>query len=175
MKTNILAALIAVAVTSPLMANAADGTISFKGNVTANTCTIKVNDGGATNTVTLPNVTSSQLAAAGDTATPTEVRIGLSSCSTAVSSARAFFEAGPNVTATTHNLKNNGTAKNVEVQLLTPTDTVITIGDTSQRSAPGVTVTDGTAVMTYKAQYYATAAADAGTVDTSVTYSVDYL
>jgi major type 1 subunit fimbrin (pilin) len=175
MKTNILAALIAVAVTSPLMANAADGTITFKGAVTANTCTVKVNEGAATNTVTLPTVTAGQLAASGDTAMPTEVRIALSACTTGLTSTRAFFEAGPNVTAATHNLKNNGTATNVEVQLLTPASTVIKIGDTSQRSAAGTTLTDGAAVMTYQAQYYATAAATAGTVDTSVTYSIDYL
>ncbi|MEX1843599.1 type 1 fimbrial protein [Enterobacter cloacae] len=175
MKKNILAGLIAFAATTPVLANAADGTITFRGAVTANTCTVKINDGTATNTVTLPTVTAGQLAAAGNTAAPTEVRIGLSSCSTAVASARAFFEVGPNVTATTNNLKNNGTAKNVEVQLLTPANTVIKIGDTSQRSAAGVTVTDGAAVMKYSAQYYATGASEAGTVDTSVTYSIDYL
>lgn len=175
MKKTILAGLITAAAISPLLANAADGTITFKGEVTANTCTVKINDGAATNTVTLPTVTTGQLAAAGDTAAPTEVRIGLSSCSTAVSSARAFFEAGPNVTAATNNLKNNGTATNVEVQLLTPANSAIKIGDTSQRSAAGVTLADGAAVMKYSAQYYATGASKAGTVDTSVTYSIDYL
>jgi major type 1 subunit fimbrin (pilin) len=174
MKNNILAALIAVAVTSPLMANASDGTITFAGSVTANTCTIKVNDGSATNTVTLPTVASSQLAAKGNTAGQTEVRIGLSSCSDTVKSARAFFESGPNVSAN-HNLTNKGTATNVEVQLLTPTSTVIAIGDTAQRTAAGTTLASGAAEMVYKAQYYATAAAAAGTVDTSVTYSVEYL
>jgi major type 1 subunit fimbrin (pilin) len=174
MKTNILAALIAVAVSAPLMANASDGTITFKGEVTANTCTIKVNDGTANNTVTLPTVASSQLAAKGDTAGQTEVKIGLSACSDAVKTARAFFESGPNV-STNHNLTNKGTATNVEVQLLTPTSTVIAIGDTAQRSATGTTLTSGAAVMSYKAQYYATAASGAGTVDTSVTYSIDYL
>lgn len=175
MKNNILAALIAVAVTSPLMANASDGTITFKGAVTANTCTVKVNEGAATNTVTLPTVTAGQLAASGDTAAPTEVRIALSACTTGLTSTRAFFEAGPNVTAATHNLKNNGTATNVEVQLLTPANTVIAIGDTAQRTATGTTVTDGAALMKYSAQYYATGAAAAGTVDTSVTYAIDYL
>ncbi|MCM7773456.1 type 1 fimbrial protein [Enterobacter asburiae] len=175
MKKTILAGLITVAAISPLLANAADGTITFKGEVTANTCTVKINDGAATNTVTLPTVTTSQLAAAGNTAAPTEVRIGLSSCSTAVSSARAFFESGPNVTAATHNLKNNGTATNVEVQLLTPANSVIKIGDTSQRSGDSVAVTDGAATMKYSAQYYATGTSGAGTVDTSVTYSIDYL
>ena len=174
MKKTILAGLIVVA-TAPLMANASDGTITFKGEVTANTCTVKINDGAATNTVTLPTVTSSQLAAEGDTAAPTEVRIALSSCSTAVKSARAFFEAGPNVTAATNNLKNNGTATNVEVQLLTPANAAIKIGDTSQRSATAVDLASGSALLKYSARYYATGASTAGTVDTSVTYSIDYL
>ncbi|TFZ50987.1 type 1 fimbrial protein [Serratia proteamaculans] len=174
MKNNILAGLIAVAVASPLLANASDGTITFAGSVTANTCTIKVNDGTATNTVTLPTVASSQLTAKGNTAGQTEVRIGLSACSDTVKTARAFFESGPNVSAD-HNLTNKGTASNVEVQLLTPTSTVIAIGDTAQRAAAATTLTSGAAVMTYKAQYYATAAATAGSVDTSVTYSIDYL
>lgn len=174
MKNTILAGLIAVAI-APLMANASDGTITFKGEVTANTCTVKINDGAATNTVTLPTVTSSQLAAAGDTAAPTEVRIGLSECSTAVKSARAFFEAGPNVTAATNNLKNNGTATNVEVQLLTPSNAAIKIGDTSQRSDAAVALASGSALLKYSAQYYATGASTAGTLDTSVTYSIDYL
>lgn len=174
MKNNILAGLIAVAVASPLLANASDGTITFSGSVTANTCVIKVNDGSATNTVTLPSVNAALLNSTGKTAMPTDVRIGLSAC-TGVTSARAFFETGPNVTSDTKNLKNNGTATNVEIQLLTPTNTAIAIGDTAQRSAAGIALTDGTALLAYKAQYYATAAAGAGTVDTSVTYSIDYM
>jgi major type 1 subunit fimbrin (pilin) len=173
-KNNILAALIAVAVASPLLANAADGTITFAGSVTANTCVIKVNDGSSTNTVTLPSVNAALLNASGKTAMPTDVRIGLSAC-TGVTSARAFFETGPNVTTDTKNLKNNGTATNVEVQLLTPASTAIAIGDTAQRSAAGIALTDGAAVLAYKAQYYSTAAAGAGSVDTSVTYSIDYM
>jgi major type 1 subunit fimbrin (pilin) len=174
MKNNILAALIAVAVTSPLMANASDGTITFKGTVTANTCVIKINDGSASNTVTLASVNAAMLNASGKTAVPTDVRIGLSAC-TDVTSARAFFETGPNVTTDTKNLKNNGTAQNVEIQLLNPASTAIAIGDTAQRSAAGITLTDGAAVLAYKAQYYATGAATAGTVDTSVTYAIDYM
>jgi major type 1 subunit fimbrin (pilin) len=174
MKNNILATLIAVAVSSPLMANASDGTITFAGTVSANTCVIKINDGASTNTVTLAPVNAALLNASGKTAMRTDVRIGLSAC-TGVTSARAFFETGPNVTTDTKNLKNNGTATNVEVQLLTPADTAIAIGDTAQRSAAVTTLTDGATVLTYKAQYYSTAAAGAGTVDTSVTYSIDYL
>ncbi|PRE84487.1 fimbrial protein, partial [Burkholderia gladioli] len=57
---------------------AADGTITFMGNVTAQTCTINGNGSGSKNfTVTLPTVSASSLATAGATAGATPFNIAL--------------------------------------------------------------------------------------------------
>lgn len=190
MKKNPLVGLIALAMAAPTIANAIDGTVTFTGKVTSNTCTIAVNGGTANATVALPTVRAGQLAASGDVAGATYFTIALSSCTLSaaasgdtpavvgVTSARTFFEAGPTVSTTTKNLLNStaaGSAANVEVQLLNQSGTAILVGDTGQRSAAATTVTDGAATMTYAARYRATGVSTAGTVNTSVTYSIDYL
>lgn len=180
MKKNIAisALVIAMSLSASMVAAASVGTVTFNGNINSNTCAVKINNGTADATVTLPTVSSSVLAAAGQTAGATNFSMDLSGCSTGIGAAtavRAYFESGANVNAANGNLKNNGTATNVEVQLLDNAGTVLKAGDNSQRSNPGTALTAGAASLVYSAQYVATAAAGAGTVDTSVTYSIDYL
>ncbi len=161
------AGLSIAALSSP--ASATDGTITITGTVQASTCT--VNSGGAV-AVLLPSVATTSLAANGATAGLKAFTIGLT-CS-AAGNATAYFEAGPNID-TSGRLKNNGTAGNVQVQLLNSTSGVINLanGSTLQNN-PLTPVASGANNLNYFAQYYATGAATAGSVSTSVVYTMQY-
>ena len=170
--------------------HASDGTITFTGSVTANTCTIKINGGAADATITLPTVSASQLAKGGDTAGSTPINFALSACQTGTSAAtgavKAYFETGTNVDPATGRLKNTAAsgATNVQLQLLNSDDSVITIGDASTikggtlaaGTGPGSTASSAT--FAYAVRYYNSAsgstAAGSGSVSSSVTYSVTY-
>ncbi|MBS3046394.1 fimbrial protein [Enterobacter mori] len=183
MKKKLAISVLAIAMSLPtaMVAAASVGTVTFNGNINSNTCAVAINNGTADATVTLPTVSSSVLGSAGQTAGSTNFTMDLTGCSTgtgAATAVRAYFESGANVNASTGNLKNStatGSASNVEVQLLDSAGTVLKAGDNSQRSNPATALTSGAATLVYSAQYYATGAATAGTVNTSVTYSIDYL
>ena len=55
-----LAAVMGVVAFAPQNAKASDGTITFNGKITAQTCTIAGNGGGSSFTVTLPTVSTSK-------------------------------------------------------------------------------------------------------------------
>ncbi|MES3619397.1 fimbrial protein [Enterobacter hormaechei] len=84
MKISKLSAVLALAVStaaiSSFSAQATDGTITFNGRVTDQTCTIST-PGGKDFTVTLPTVSASTLAAQSATAGRTPFAINLSDCS----------------------------------------------------------------------------------------------
>ncbi|KGS02679.1 fimbrial family protein [Burkholderia sp. ABCPW 111] len=175
MNQKIAFGILSAALALPMAAHASDGTITFNGAIEAQTCTISVNGGNQDATVQLPTVSASTLSTKGSTAGATNFTIALSECSGDATQVRAFFEAGPNVDATSGNLNNNGSATQVQVQLLNADGVVLQAGDESQRSNAASALTDGAATLVYGAQYYATGAATAGDVQTSVTYSIDYL
>ena len=69
-KRAMVVAGITTAMALPLATQASDGTITFTGGVTANTCTVKVNGAGTGDgTVTLPTVSTSALTNAGQKTT----------------------------------------------------------------------------------------------------------
>ncbi|MTH45708.1 fimbrial protein [Intestinirhabdus alba] len=176
MKKVILSSLIALALGST-SAMASNGTITIKGKLTSATCTVKVNGGTSDATVTLPTLPTSMLAAANATAGATNFTMNLTGCTNATN-VRAFFEAGPNVEASTGLLKNTlttGNATNVKIQLMDEAGHELKAGDTSQRSNAATPLTSGAANLSYSARYFATGAAGAGAIETSVTYSIDYL
>ncbi|ABI39309.1 Fimbrial protein [Shewanella sp. MR-4] len=162
-------------------AKASTGTITFNGEVTSSTCTVKVNGTSADAVVTLPTVSTSDLAADTVVAGRTTFTINLSECTLDANQSQvvAFFESGTNVVATTGRLKNNGTAGNVSLQLLDAVNSsVIKAGDEGQKTSNTATTVagDGTAILPYAVEYYAEgAAATAGTVTSSVTYSIHYM
>ncbi|MGJ0193853.1 fimbrial protein [Pantoea sp. RRHST58] len=156
-------------------AAASDGTISFSGQLESQTCTVKVNGGESSATVTLPTVSSSLLKTASQTAGNTRFTINLSGCSTQTGDVYAYFEQGANVNANGR-LNNTGTATNVELQLLDSKNNELNVGSTDQTTSPLTTaLAAGAATLSYAAQYYATGTATAGTVLSSVTYSINYL
>ncbi|MBU9163746.1 fimbrial protein [Burkholderia multivorans] len=169
-------------------AHASDGTINFTGSVVASTCKISNKD-GSNLTIPLPQVATSQLAAAGSTAGRTPFAMSLSGCTSPVdkdgkpvagvpAKVAVVFEPGPNVNLTTGRLKPTGTdaAANVEVGIQSDSYSDIKIGASgADQGSQAVAIgTDGNATLQYFAQYYATGASTAGSVNTSVTYSVVY-
>jgi major type 1 subunit fimbrin (pilin) len=153
-------------------AQASDGTVTFTGSIVATSCVIT---GGGNIAVTLPPVDASALSASGKTATPTQFSIAMTACP-ATTSLHALFEIGANVDTTTGNLKNTGTATNVEISLLNSALGAINIATQANDGAgTGLTTTTaGAYTLNYYAQYIATGAAGAGTVASSVTYSLVY-
>jgi major type 1 subunit fimbrin (pilin) len=133
--------------------------------------------------VFLPSVSTSALPS-GQTAGTTAFSIALSGCSSGVTTAAAYFEPGATIDSATGNLKNSsGTAANVEVQLLNGAGSssasafsVINLGNPAATQNSGqYPVSGGAATMNYYAQYIATgAAAGAGSVKTSVTFTLNY-
>ncbi|MFK8259600.1 fimbrial protein [Erwinia sp. AnSW2-5] len=176
MKKTIIAASLTTAMTLfAAGANASDGTISFKGSIDGSTCNISINGANKDATVNLPKISSNLLGAKNQVAGATNFNLVLSNCSGDSESVLAFFEAGANVDSVSGNLNNNGTAKNVQVQLMDADGKVLKVGDTSQSAGKTVALVGGTATLTYAAQYFATDKVEAGDIDTSVTYSINYL
>lgn len=156
-------------------AQASDGTITFNGQLSAQTCTTKINNTSNVATVTLPSVSIASLAAAGATAGSTNFTINLSACTGTIATAAATFEAGAGVDPTTQNVRNTGSATGVQLQLLDSTGKVIKAGDTSQTANTARTaMTGATGVLPYAVQYIASAATTPGNVVGSVTYSINY-
>ncbi|HTC51745.1 MAG TPA: hypothetical protein VK700_07415 [Steroidobacteraceae bacterium] len=207
-KRAMIVAGISTAMALPLTSQASDGTISFSGAVTANTCTVSVNSGitGATGgaadaTVVLPIVSTAALTnaaavvgppavAAKTTAAGTFFSMTLSACVASHADiggvvptyVNIYFEAGPNVDVLTGGLINSGTS-NVEVNLYNASsagiiNTQIFPGTTTGQNPTGSGMAAATGGTQYYFAGYSTAghnlAATAGTVTTSVTYSLVY-
>ncbi|MDR9865139.1 fimbrial protein [Pseudomonas baetica] len=161
---------------------AADGTITFSGNVTAQTCTINGNGNGNGSgskdfTVTLPVVSASALTSAGQTAGRTPFNIALTACTPSSGNVHAYFEPGPTVDMATGNLKLTGSgATNVQIGLLNEDFTVVKVGaaDASQNSKAVPISAAGAATLPFYAQYVATGAATAGVANSNVLYSLVY-
>lgn len=161
---------------------AADGTITFTGQIEDMTCTVTGGagtDGGAQDfTVALPTVQKTALSAAGQRAgdTPFSVIIGgagETGC-TDGKTAKLWFELGQSaqIDQASGRLNNLGTATEVQVNLLNSEGLDINLATNSNPSTQ--VIAGNTATLNYIAQYYATGAAEAGTVDTNVVYSVAY-
>ncbi|NML33940.1 fimbrial protein [Paraburkholderia antibiotica] len=161
-----------------LGAHAADGTITFNGMVTAQTCTINGNGSGSNDfTVTLPTVSASTLAAAGDTAGRTPFNIALTNCTPASGNVHTFFEQGPTIDATTGDLiLANGGATNVQLHLQNSdlSDIALNGDDGTQNSLSVAISSAGAATLPYYVEYKATGAATPGAADSSVMYTMSY-
>lgn len=165
------------------VAQASDGSIQFNGIVVSHTCTVAVNGvvSPAAASVTLPTVSTSTLTAAGMSTGRTNFEIELSNCTNPGKAVSAFFEAGADVDSTTGNLINRGSATNVSLQLVDNASganngSVIKAGDSSQVMGNSVAFVSGTgaATLPYAVQYYATGAVGSGSVQSTITYSINY-
>jgi major type 1 subunit fimbrin (pilin) len=188
MKKRIVSAAATVAMSVvglfSLNAHAVDGTITINGAVSDTTCSINGVASGtpADVTTTLPTVAAGALATAGATAGTSnvgDIRLTLSGCSGAATKAVARFENGPTVDQSSGNLANQSSAspaQNVQVRLLNAQLQPINILTNANNDVAtnGAAISGGAAVLNYFAQYYATGKAQAGSVNTSVEYSMQY-
>lgn len=160
-----------------LPAFAIDGTITFTGAVSANTCTINGNDTGSQSfNVLLPTVGVDSLTTQGQTSGNTPFFIRLSACTPNTGTVRVHFEPGANGNTVTGNLTTAaGGAGNVEVRLLNDDESAInvTVADGSQNSK-SVVLASGEATLKYFAQYFATGQASPGTVTATAKYTIVY-
>ncbi|MGE9551474.1 fimbrial protein [Erwinia amylovora] len=152
---------------------AGQGTVTFNGTLTANTCVI---DGDVDQTVTLPTLSVKTLATAGNEAGSKNFDIKVKECD--ASKVATHFEAigSSGVDATTGNLTNSLTgdeaATKVEIRLYNPDGTQIRAGDTGKEYT--VDSTAKTATMTYVGGYYATGQSTAGNVAAKIVYTIAY-
>lgn len=194
MKKTIISSLLAIAAAAPIASYAADGTITFNGMVTGQTCTITGNGMGKDFAVTLDNVPTSALATDGQ---PANVRndtitFVLTNCANngatpaANGAVRVRFEGGPTVDPVTHRLINTtgaNFAQRVQVGLINSDFSDIQIGGAQTTGNPykaitgdtSATPSTGTATVVYGTKYVATGgAATKGQVRTTVQYSLDF-
>jgi len=190
-KRALLAAGIATTMAMPLATHASDGTITFTGGVTANTCTVNVNGSGSNNaTVVLPIVDTAALTNASNplkTAAGTFFNMAVSACTATnadvngvtPTTVQIYFEAGPNVDEATGGLINGGTS-NVEVNLYNASNSAVVgtqIKPGTNTNQPSTLVIGSGGTQWFYAAYStagANLAATAGTVTTSITYSLIY-
>jgi major type 1 subunit fimbrin (pilin) len=193
-KRAMLAAGIVTTMALPLTGQASDGTITFTGAVTASTCTLSINGGSnaGTATVALPTVDRAALTGtgAGTTAAGTFFSVGVTGCTgvadigtgtpAAPTSVAIYFEAGPNVDEATGGLINTVAGSNVEVNLYNASGSTI-VGTQIQPGTPthqpaALTIASGGTQWFYAGYSTAgaAAAATAGAVSTSITYSLVY-
>lgn len=173
-----LKALLATAVTTVLgaviilPAQAADGTITFNGSITATTCTVNVNGGGLNPTVILPAARLDQLTANGNTTGDTSFNVVLSACGAATNGAAVHFEQGARVNAQ-GGLSTLGNGAGVELVIHQgASDTPLVLGQ-----APALAIASingGSLTLPYTVKYRRIAAPVAGTVSSSVAYSIVY-
>jgi major type 1 subunit fimbrin (pilin) len=187
MKKTLFAAALAATVGLASVAqpsHAADGTITFQGEVVDVTCDV-TGGGGASGTgdltVTLPKVAVSALAASGSTAGETPFSLNLSGVGCADGkTAQMFVETASSVLVdpATGNLRNgtppgSGGADNVQVELLNPA-TNAQINLATNNNQPSAAIDANTATLNYVARYSATGTTTAGTVNSDLTYSMIY-
>ena len=173
-----LVAGLGVAALAPRTASAAntvgDGTITITGTVNSSTCKINGGNGPATIDVALPTVSTTSLNAAGAVAGRTPFSIALTGCGS-LTKATTFFEPGPTVLSDGHLKNASGNATGVEVELLNNDFSSINLaGAPGSQNSQQATLASGAATLNYYAQYYATAAAGAGSVSTSVQFTMLY-
>lgn len=173
-KLNLAYCTLALGLMSGYACAASQGTVTFNGELIAETCEIDTND--VDKTVTLPRMSTQTLAEAGDEAGSTTFTIKAVNCPTAITKVAAHFEAldstGYNpVTGNLTNAAVTGAAKNVEVRLYNTDSSVIAVGGTG---AAFDVQSDHTAVMGYIGGYYASAATEPGDVTAKVNYTLSY-
>lgn len=163
---------------TPLVANAADGTIYFSGSVVSPGCVVAARSMPAEINVTLPPVATSTLDEAGRTAGRTPFFITVAGCDADATQLRTYFEPGPTVNLNSNNLlleAGADAATNVELQILNADLSKVRLGAPSelQNSQP-VTTADGEASIRYYAEYVATGEATAGVANSSVMFTLVY-
>lgn len=180
---TIAAAFVGLAALVPQLASAADGTITFKGDLADVTCTIKPGPGatgGSDMTVQMPKISVSALAEPGKYAgsTPFSVQIGgpgEAKCADG-KIARIWWETtqSPLIDTATGRLNNDVSgAAGVQVSVFNDEGAEMNLYQNSNPST--AVIENNTAILKYSAQYFSNnGGIEAGTVNTSAVFSMHY-
>ncbi|AOY02229.1 fimbrial protein [Jeongeupia sp. USM3] len=173
----LLAASIAAAFgISSSLVQASDGTITVSGSVNAGTCVI--GGAGADQTVALPSIGTTALAAVADTAGATPFSIALTGCGI-LKSVHAHFEPSDKTNDQGRlkpKFKLLSGASGIELEILNGDGSLIKLNEASdaQNSKSVISGVDGSATMKYIARYYRSGTLKASNVNASLQYSVAY-
>jgi major type 1 subunit fimbrin (pilin) len=151
---------------------AADGTISFSGNIVSDACKVTVAD--ADQTVTMGDVATTAFTAAGDKASPTTFKIDLTGCAEAVDHVSVKFDGVSDTTDTNLlSLDKGQTAKGVGIEISDAQGNAIPL-HTSSPDYP-VDSDSGTATLNFSSRYVATATTvGAGTASGTSQFTINY-
>ncbi|WP_170944918.1 fimbrial protein [Stenotrophomonas maltophilia] len=169
-----VASLFSVLAALPALANDS-GTISITGNLVALSCEVDGGQGtGADVAVVLPQLSSDGMDAPGATGGykpfSLTIRGNAQTCADGTGVSISFDQL--NVDPQTGMLRNNGSADNVQVELLNSRNEPINLKDGS--GLEPVKVDDQTALIEMGARYHATGATTAGDVSTAASYRLTY-
>uniref|UniRef100_UPI0035C6FCA3 fimbrial protein n=1 Tax=Serratia quinivorans TaxID=137545 RepID=UPI0035C6FCA3 len=172
---TLCAMALAAASTSALAADETQGTVTFNGELIAETCSI-VSD-SVDRQVQLPKVSIQTLNAAATSAGSKGFDLNVENCPTGITKVAAHFEGigSSGVDSSTGNLTNQyqgaeTKATNVQVRLYNSDEQQLKLGETGSAAD----VTDGKATMRYYGGYYATAKTTAGLVYAQARYTLAY-
>ncbi|SCC14023.1 fimbrial protein [Kosakonia oryziphila] len=171
-KTTLYALAMATVSTSALAAT--QGTVTFNGELIAETCEIAADS--LDRQVQLPTISIQTLNAAGTSAGSKGFELNVEKCPEGITNVAAHFEAiGNDSDPGTGNLRNQyagtGTAAtNVQVRLYNSDQKPLKVGETGA----AFPVTGGKATMRYYGGYYAIGATTAGLVYAQADYTLAY-
>ncbi|AXK61798.1 MULTISPECIES: fimbrial protein [Burkholderia] len=174
MKAQVMGLMFMVAGISVAPAAFAEGTgkVTFNGKLIQETC--KINAGDEDKVVTLPQISTQSLTAAGQTAGSTMFDISVSECPAGLNLVAAHFETAhmdPDTRNATNQAPTATAAGLVQVQLLDRDGTTpILLGS----SGAPVAISGGAAKMSYGGQYFATGQTTPGDVMAVVNYTLAY-
>ncbi|HFZ8996650.1 TPA: fimbrial protein [Citrobacter freundii] len=181
MKITLLAAFVlSVGITGSALA--ADNTVRFLGEVTDQTCTIKINGTESNPVILLPTVSKATLASEGSSAGETPFTVTLSNCDVAASS--SLGNVGVRFVVNERdgeNLKNiaaNSPATNVAIQLLEGVTALDFTSGEAKTTAKSIGGDGGESTVTFDmfAKYYSTAGgATSGAVEAEAQFAITYL
>ncbi|MNG00710.1 Type-1 fimbrial protein, A chain precursor [compost metagenome] len=159
-----------------LPAQAADGTITFNGSITATTCTVTVNGVNASATVNLPAARLSDLGVSGNTAGATDFNVVLSNCTGLPATgqgAAVHFESGSQVN-TDGRLNPTRAGSGVELAIYPRNNATPLMLGQAPLTAIG-NIAGGAITLPYTVKYRSISTTPtAGAVSSSVTYSIVY-
>lgn len=170
----------ATALVAASNASAADGTITFSGTVTANTCTILVDDGAlASNAkaITLPTPGISALyGTVGNTFGKTAFKFNLTGCGAAISPSTGWIYLSGAVLSGTSALFTSGTATGIGIQILNSGGSPLSLSTTPAKASDAYTLAAGASTnQTFYYQYISTtAAATAGSIVATLVADIYY-
>ena len=155
---------------------AADGSITFTGKITNNSCELDTQPAGPgfVKAVKLPTVNKSNFTAAGSVAGQTMFTLAIAACD--ADTVKANFEAGSTVDLASGRLNAVGRT-DVQIEILNAAQGSINLATNLGKTVTDLTgqSPDKTGTMTFFARYYATQAdVAAADVTSSVSFVMDY-